>query len=102
MSVSDLSGSLPEGVRSLAATAVGEAVEIRSILFEAVRSLCYDLGVREGDIVRCRADGPSHLLLETPRGRTVSLDRDWARFIQVEDPLTDELDGRLEFSRAVG
>jgi len=75
--------SSPARIRSLAATASGEAVEIKRILFEALRELCADLGVREGDLVRCRAETPSQLLLETPAGRTVALARDWARFIQV-------------------
>jgi hypothetical protein len=77
---------LPNSARSLAATATGEAVEIRRILFDVLRILCADLGVREGDVVRCRADTPSHLLLETASGRTVTLERDWARFIQVSPP----------------
>lgn len=61
-------------------------MEIKRILFEALRELCADLGVREGDLVRCRAETPSQLLLETPAGRTVALARDWARFIQVASP----------------
>ena len=73
--------------RSLAATRTGEAVEIQRILFEALRGLCADLGVHEGDVVRCRAGTPSHLLLETPAGRTIALERDWARFIQVSSPV---------------
>src|SRR5437763_985639 len=68
---------------SLAATSAGESVQIRRILFGALRALCADLGVREGDIVLCRAGTSSHLLLDTPEGRTVTLERDWARFIQV-------------------
>ena len=72
-----------EPVQSLAGTAAGQAVQIRRILFGALRSLCADLGVREGDVVRCRAGTSTHLLLETNAGRTVRLERDWARFIQV-------------------
>jgi len=70
--------------RSLAAVDTGEIVEIRRILFDVLRGLCADLGVREGDVVRCRANTPSHLLLETAAGRTVALERDWARFIQID------------------
>jgi hypothetical protein len=70
-------------VRSLAAASAGESVQIRRILFGALRSLCADLGVREGDVVQCRAGTATHLLLDTPEGRTVTLERDWARFIQV-------------------
>ncbi|HEY8484829.1 MAG TPA: FeoA domain-containing protein [Longimicrobiales bacterium] len=79
--------SNPESqVRSLAATGPGESVEIRRILFGTLRALCADLGVREGDVVRCRAGTGSHIWLETPSGRTVAIERDWARFIQVCDP----------------
>lgn len=85
----------PSPVRSLAAIVAGETVEIRRILFDAVRGLCTDLGVGEGDVVHCRADTPSHLLLDTPAGRTVALERDWARFIQVG---TAGLDGPLDMS----
>ena len=42
-----------------------------------------DLGVHEGETVRCRACTASQLLLETPAGRVVALARDWARFIQI-------------------
>lgn len=79
-----MSGTDPSSpVRSLATIAVGEAVEIRRVLFGAVRLLCTDLGFGEGDVVRCRLDTPGYLLLETTAGRTVVLERDWARFIQV-------------------
>lgn len=72
-----------EPVRSLAAADTGEAIEIHRILFGALRQLCADLGVHEGEVVRCRACTPSQLMLETPAGRVVALERDWARFIQV-------------------
>lgn len=85
----------PDHVRSLAATRTGEAVLIRRILFGALRSFCTALGLREGDVVRCRAGTPSHLLLETASGRTIPLERDWARFIQVSpevEPVDEESD----------
>lgn len=75
-----------EPIRSLAAAGTGEAIEIRRILFGALRNLCADLGVHEGEVVRCRACTSSQLLLETSRGRVVALERDWARFIQVTTP----------------
>ena len=82
-----MSTALPsEPVLSLAVTGIGQAVQIRRILFGALRSLCADLGVREGDVVRCRAGTASHLLLDTSAGRTVTLQRDWARFSQVNAP----------------
>ncbi len=72
-----------EPIRSLAAADRGEMIEIRRILFGALRELCAELGLHEGEVVRCRAGTPSQLLLETQGGRVVALDRDWARFIQI-------------------
>jgi DNA-binding Xre family transcriptional regulator len=72
-----------EPLRSLAATGTGEAVEIRRILFDTLRSLCDELDVHEGDVVTCRAGTTTQLLLETTHGRRITLQRDWARFIQV-------------------
>jgi hypothetical protein len=70
-------------LRSLAATGTGEQVEIRRILFDTLRTLCDELDVHEGDVVKCRAGTNTQLLLETQHGRRVTLQRDWARFIQV-------------------
>lgn len=72
--------------RSLAATQTGERVEIHRILFGALRTLCDELGLHEGDRVRCRACTPSRVLMENAEGRTISLERDWARFVQVSEP----------------
>ena len=72
-----------EQPHSLAATRSGEVVEIRRILFQGLREHCSDLDIHEGDVLRCRADTASQLILETTHGRTVALQRDWARFIEV-------------------
>lgn len=80
---------VPETVHSLAAARAGDSVVIRRILFSTLRSLCSELGIREGDMVHCRAGTSSHLLLRTGAGRTIPLERDWARFIQVA-PVTAE------------
>jgi Fe2+ transport system protein FeoA len=68
---------------SLAAVRTGDRVRVLSILLEGARLYCEALGFAAGDVIRCRHAGRSALLLVTPGGRTVSLDRDWARFIQV-------------------
>jgi hypothetical protein len=70
-------------ISSLAAVRNGDRVRIHTILFDAARQYCEDLGFAVGDVVCCRNAGRSSLLLVNPDGRTVSLDRDWARFIQV-------------------
>jgi hypothetical protein len=72
-----------EHPQSLAATRSGERVEVRRILFQGLREHCSDLDIHEGDVLRCRAGTASQLILETAGGRTVSLQRDWARFIEV-------------------
>lgn len=58
-------------------------VRIRTILFERIREACASHGVHAGQTVRVRRSGDG-LLLELPRGRTVPLSREWARFIEVE------------------
>jgi Fe2+ transport system protein FeoA len=68
---------------SLAAVRTGDRVRVQSILLEGARQYCEALGFAAGDVIRCRSAGRSALLLVNPVGRTVSLDRDWARFIQV-------------------
>lgn len=72
-------------VRSLAGIQPGESVEIRLILFDSLRTLCRDLGLREGMVVYCRGEARLHLILRTARQTTIVLERDWARFIQVID-----------------
>lgn len=76
-------GDPPDPVHSLAAARAGDVVVIRRILFGALRALCADLGLLEGDVVFCRAGTATHLVLRTAKDRTIPLDRDWARFIQV-------------------
>lgn len=79
-------GDTPGPVRSLASARAGEAVMIRRILFGALRNLCADLGVFEGDVVSCRAGTSTHIVLRTSAGRTIPLDREWTRFIQISEP----------------
>lgn len=69
--------------RSLASVNAGEYVEIRRILFDSLRHLCSDLGINQGQRVFCHASMESTLLLQNPEGRKVTLERAWARFIQV-------------------
>lgn len=80
-------GGIPGPVRSLATARAGEAVMIQRILFGTLRELCADIGVFEGDVVSCRAGTSTHLVLRTSAGRTIPLDREWARFIQISEPI---------------
>jgi hypothetical protein len=70
-------------LRSMASAHAGETLHVRRILFDALRAHCAELDVREDGAVRCRTVTQTRLVLETESGRTVLLDRDWARFIQV-------------------
>ena len=71
-----------ERTRSLAEIETNQNVRIQSILFGMLRDLCRDLGLEEGDEVVCRKAANSVLILRA-RDRTVVLERDLARFIEV-------------------
>jgi len=68
---------------SLAGVHRGEVFRVQRILFDELRRICDRLDLHEGDIVECRADAGPLLVLETAGGRTVALERDWARFVRV-------------------
>jgi Fe2+ transport system protein FeoA len=69
--------------RTLATLAPGESGRIRTFLYGSLRGLLSDMGIHEGETVRCRAGTGGVLVLDTEHGQTVSLARDWARFIEV-------------------
>lgn len=69
---------------SLAAVEAGETVVIRRLLFDPSHEAGASPELREGDAVRCRAGGSGCLVLRTERGRTLVVERDRARFVQVE------------------
>ena len=70
-------------VRSLATSAVGDLVQVELILFEGLRAHCAEIGIHEGDRLRCCSVTPATLVFETPSGSLVALEQKWARFIQV-------------------
>jgi len=72
-----------QGWCSLAMASAGQAVEVREILGERLREYCHDIGLHEGDVLRCRVNGPTHKIMTTASGRTIVLEQDWARFIDV-------------------
>jgi hypothetical protein len=75
--------------RSLASATAGETLAIRRIRSRQAAVLCEQLGVREGEEVQCRANTPSRLILRTSAGKVVSLDQDWARYVQIESRRDD-------------
>jgi hypothetical protein len=72
--------------RGLAALEPGETGEIDSFMFDSLRAYCREIGIREGERVRCRAGSGGVLILDTESGRTISLARDWARYIRIVPP----------------
>jgi hypothetical protein len=78
-----------DGVRSLAAIREGETRVVERILFDLTRARCAALGIIEGDRVLCRRATHGQLWLETSSGAIVTIDREWATFIQVGDALAD-------------
>lgn len=71
-------------LRTLEALGPGSRAEIRYIAFRGIRDACREVGLREGDVVVCRAASEDRYLLDTERNGTVSLDGSWARFIEVD------------------
>lgn len=76
--------------RTLATLLPGETARILSFTYGALRGLCSDLGIQAGELVRCRAGTGGVLVLDIANGHTVSLARDWARFIELEPLATTE------------
>jgi hypothetical protein len=70
--------------RTLAQLLPGESARVNAFSFGTVRTLCGDLGIREGDALHCRAGTAGMLILDTQDGSIVTLARDWARFITVQ------------------
>jgi hypothetical protein len=69
--------------RTLASLAPGDSGTVESFLFGALEALCNDLGIRQGETVHCRAGTAGVLIIDTQDGHTVSVARDWARFIRL-------------------
>jgi hypothetical protein len=79
-------GPMNQASRTLATLHPGESATVGPILFDALRGVCRDLGIREGQAIHCRAGTAGVLVLDVADGLTVSLARDWARFIQLAPP----------------
>lgn len=75
-------------IRSLATIRHGETVQVECILFDAVRDICSETGIRPGDWVHCVAATASRVVLETTAGRQVPFERRLAHFIQVAPAVT--------------
>ena len=74
------------GTSRLAAVPPAAVVRVDHILFETLRDLCFGIGLHEGDRVRCQDSTAYSMTLSDENGRTIVIDRDWARFITVTQP----------------
>ena len=59
------------------------AFRVKRILFGLVRDRCFDMGLQEGQEVRCRDRTREQVLLELPGGGVHSLELPYAWFIEV-------------------
>lgn len=78
-----MSCAAPIPSRTPASLTPGDSGTVESFHFGSLRALCHDLGIRQGETVRCRAGTAGVLILDTQDGRIVSVARDWARFIRL-------------------
>ena len=69
---------------TLGAARPGDRYRVVDLVFSPVRDRCGELGIREGDEVRCLGNQQCALELQRADGRRVSLERDHAWFVQVE------------------
>lgn len=69
--------------RCLATAEPGDTVRIRRIHFEVVRDLCRELGIREGDELRCLRRTANQVVVEFPECHTVALEPQYAQFVEV-------------------
>jgi len=88
---------------SLAEVQADQLVRIEHILFDMLKDLCHGLGIVEGGVLRCRRTSRAIVLLESPVGRTIILDGDWARFVQVRvlDAARPVLSGRPDSAESL-
>jgi len=75
--------NVPPSHSSLAGVSAGEYVQIDAIVIGSLRARYEELGICAGDTLHCRSAGRAFLLMSTMGGQSVSLERDWARYIRV-------------------
>lgn len=62
----------------------GRSYHIRRIVFDLVKDRCAELGLKEGETVRCRKRDHRNVVVELSDGAMRSLELTYARFVQVE------------------
>ncbi len=66
-----------------------ERLRVKWILFDSVRERCHELGLREGEEVRCRERSADRVVVELPDRAIRRLELPFAWFVQVE-PVGEE------------
>lgn len=84
--------------RSLSDVAIGDPVQIRDICFELIRTYCGTVGIRPGTRVRPISSASHELVLETPSGARIGLDRFYACFVDTTP--CEDIDWRRPDARA--
>lgn len=74
---------------TLAMTPPGIEVEIKSVLFDLVRSRCAQLELEEGMLVMPVGTSLAFVEVEKPNGEVVRVERTYASFIEVEERAAD-------------
>lgn len=69
--------------RCLSDSEPGDLLQVRLIVFELVRSRCWDLTLREGDLLRYIEDVEAGVAVSTLDGTRVTVPHECARFIGV-------------------
>lgn len=73
-----------EAVRSLAEVTPGELIRVQLIVFEFARTSCWDLGIRQGEVLRCEDGGVTGMTVIRKDGSRLHVPRECARFVAVE------------------
>lgn len=76
----------PPAIRSLADARPGERVGIRRIHFDEVRFRCAELGIREGETLRCLRHTAGEVVVEFPECHTTALEARLACFVELAAP----------------
>lgn len=62
----------------------GRTYAIRRIVFDLVKNRCAELGLGEGETVRCRRRDHENVVVELSDGTVRALELTYARFVEVE------------------
>lgn len=73
-----------ESVRSLADATPGELIRVQLIVFEFARTSCWDLGIRQGEVLRCTEAGEAMVTVVRKDGGHLRVPTECARFVAIQ------------------